>query len=98
MTILDIFDILRELEKAFFFLSELFMRFLLIVQAIIAILLIVSILLQNRGSGLGSAFGSDFGGYYTKRGIEKFLMYATVVLGGVFLIVAMMNVRYAGGV
>ena len=74
------------------------MRYLLIIQAILALLLVVSILLQNRGSGLGSAFGSDFGGYYTKRGIEKFLMYATVVLGVLFLLVAALNVRYASGV
>lgn len=71
------------------------MRSLLIAQAVIALLLIVSILLQNRGSGLGSAFGSDFGGYYTKRGIEKFLLYATVVLGALFLIVAVLNVYFA---
>lgn len=74
------------------------MHSLLIAQAVIAILLVVSILLQNRGSGLGSAFGSDFGGYYTKRGIEKFLLYATVVLGALFLIVAALNVYYASAI
>lgn len=71
------------------------MRALLIAQAVISVLLVASILLQNRGSGLGSAFGSDFGGYYTKRGIEKFLLYATVALGALFLIVAALNVYYA---
>ncbi len=71
------------------------MQTLLIVQAVVAVLLTVSILLQNRGSGIGSAFGSDFGGYYTKRGIEKFLFYATVVLGTIFLVVAALNVYYA---
>ncbi len=75
----------------------LFMRYLLIAQAVIAILLVVSILLQNRGSGLGSAFGSDFGGYYTKRGIEKFLFYATVVLAIVFLALSATNVYFASG-
>ncbi len=74
------------------------MHSLLIAQAVIAVLLVVSILLQNRGSGLGSAFGSDFGGYYTKRGIEKFLLYATVVLGTLFLIVAALNVYYASAI
>lgn len=71
------------------------MHSLLIAQAVISILLVVSILLQNRGSGLGSAFGSDFGGYYTKRGIEKFLLYATVALGTLFLLVSALNVYYA---
>ena len=74
------------------------MRSLLIAQAVISVLLVASILLQNRGSGLGSAFGSDFGGYYTKRGIEKFLLYATVVLGTLFLIVAALNVYYASAI
>ncbi|NCQ06080.1 MAG: preprotein translocase subunit SecG [Candidatus Moranbacteria bacterium] len=68
------------------------MRILLIVQAIVALLLIVSILLQNRGSGLGSTFGGDFGGYYTKRGMEKFLVYATVILAIIFFVLAVFNV------
>ncbi len=69
------------------------MRSLLIAQAVVAVLLMVSILLQNRGSGLGSAFGSDFGGYYTKRGLEKFFLYATIVLAVVFIGLAIANVR-----
>lgn len=68
------------------------MRAFLIAQAVVAILLTVSILLQNRGSGLGSAFGSDFGGYYTKRGFERFLVYATVGLAVTFFVLAMVNV------
>lgn len=71
------------------------MRALLIAQAVVAVLLMVSILLQNRGSGLGGAFGGDFGGYYTKRGMEKFLLYATVVLAIAFFILAITNVRLA---
>jgi protein translocase SecG subunit len=69
------------------------MRLLLALQAIVAILLIVSILLQNRGSGLGSAFGGDFGGYYTKRGIEKFLVYGSVIFAVLFFLLAIVNVR-----
>ena len=71
------------------------MRLLLIAQAIVAVLLSVSILLQNRGSGLGSAFGSDFGGYYTKRGFERFLVYGTVALSVVFFALSMVNVYLA---
>jgi len=64
-----------------------------IFQATIAVLLIVAILLQNRGTGLGAAFGGDFGSsYHTKRGIEKFLMHATIVLGALFILVGIMNV------
>lgn len=71
------------------------MRALLIAQAVIAIFLTVSILLQNRGSGLGGVFGGDFGGYYTKRGMEKFLLYASVVFAFIFFVLAVVNVRLA---
>lgn len=69
------------------------MRALLIAQAVVAVLLVVAILLQNRGSGLGAAFGGDFGGYYTKRGLEKFFLYATIIFAVVFLILGIVNVR-----
>lgn len=68
------------------------MRFLLILQAIIAILLMASILMQNRGSGLGAVFGGDFGGYHTKRGFEKFLFRASVALGILFALIALANI------
>lgn len=71
------------------------MHLLLVAQAVVAILLTVTILLQNRGAGLGSAFGGDFGGYYTKRGLEKFLLYASVVFSVVFFVLAIANVRLA---
>lgn len=61
------------------------MKVLNIAQIAVSVLLIVSILLQNRGSGLSATFGGDFGGYYTKRGFEKFLLYFSVVLSTLFL-------------
>lgn len=70
------------------------MRLLLIAQAVTALLLALSILLQNRGSGLGSVFGGDFGGYHTKRGIEKGLFRATIVLAVLFVVLAAINVTY----
>lgn len=57
-------------------------------QVIVSVLLMISILLQNRGAGLGSTFGGDFGGYYTKRGMEKFLFYFSIGLSALFLILA----------
>lgn len=71
------------------------MRILLIAQAVIAIFLTLSILLQNRGSGLGSTFGGDMGGYYTKRGMEKFLLYASIVFASTFFVLAIINVKLA---
>ncbi len=72
------------------------MRPLLIAQAVVSVLLIVTILLQQRGSdtGTGLSVGGDFsGGYYTKRGLEKFLYKASIVLGAVFLLLSILNTR-----
>ncbi|MGK2848651.1 MAG: preprotein translocase subunit SecG [Minisyncoccota bacterium] len=70
------------------------MRFLFIAQAIVGILLILSILLQNRGTGLGGTFGGDMGGYYTKRGMEKFFVSSAIILALTFFILAILNVRF----
>jgi protein translocase SecG subunit len=56
-----------------------------IAQIAVSVLLMISILLQNRGSGLSAAFGGDFGGYYTKRGMEKFLFYFSIFLSVLFI-------------
>jgi protein translocase SecG subunit len=50
----------------------------------------VAILLQNRGTGLGSAFGGTGGGVYlTKRGLEKKLFVATIVLAIIFILLSL---------
>jgi len=56
-----------------------------IAEIAVSVLLIVSILLQNRGAGLSATFGGDFGGYYSKRGFEKFLVSFSVFLAVVFI-------------
>ncbi|MEA2007099.1 MAG: preprotein translocase subunit SecG [Patescibacteria group bacterium] len=55
-------------------------------QIILSVILVISILLQNRGSGLSAAFGGDFGGFHTKRGLEKFLFFVSSVVGALFII------------
>ena len=61
-------------------------KFLLILQVVLSILLVVSILLQVRGSGLGNIFGGTGGEFYrSKRGIEKFLYRSTIVLAIMFV-------------
>ncbi len=56
------------------------------IQILLAVLLIGAILLQARGSSVGGAFGgSDMGTtFYTRRGAEKVLFHATIVLGILF--------------
>ena len=44
----------------------------------------VAILLQQRGVGLGSAFGGEGAIYRTKRGIEKGIFIATIVFAIIF--------------
>ena len=63
-----------------------------IAQGIIAILLIIFILVQQRGTALGSAFGGEGGGFYsTRRGIQKKIFWATIVSGALFIILALLN-------
>jgi len=54
-------------------------------QIILAVLLIVIILLQQKGTGLGSSFGGELGFYRTKRGAEKLLFYTTIGLSVLFI-------------
>lgn len=60
--------------------------FLLVLQVIISLLLSISILAQQRGTGLSATFGGGGGGFYTsKRGAEKVLSTATVILVVLFI-------------
>jgi len=63
-----------------------------IIQATLAVLLVVAILMQNRGAGLGSAFGGGGNVYHTRRSLEKVLFYATIVIAVLFFITAMVNI------
>lgn len=58
------------------------------IQIVVSILLIISILLQNRGAGLSETFGGSGNVYQTKRGFDKFLFIATMVLAILFLVTA----------
>ena len=62
-----------------------------IIQIVAAILLIIVILIQNRGAGLGSAFGGEGNAYRTKRGAEKYLNIFTIILSIIFILTALIN-------
>lgn len=53
-------------------------------QLILATLLIIAILLQQKGSGLSGVFGGSSNVYSTKRGVDKILFYATIVMAVIF--------------
>ncbi len=57
---------------------------LTIFQAIIASLLVVTIILQNRGTSAGITFGGTGETFRAKRGLEKMLFYSTIVLSVLF--------------
>jgi len=65
-----------------------------ITQIIISILLMLIILIQNRGTGLGTAFGGEGNIYRTKRGAEKILHLATIALAIIFMVTAFLNLIY----
>ncbi|MDO8548235.1 MAG: preprotein translocase subunit SecG [bacterium] len=56
------------------------------IQIVVSVLLVICILLQQTGASMGGAFGGDnfSAAYHTRRGSEKFLFYATIVLGTLF--------------
>jgi preprotein translocase subunit SecG len=54
------------------------------------------VLLQAKGSGLGSIFGGDGGVYRTKRGVEKTLYQATIGLAVLFFVISMVSVALHG--
>ena len=59
-----------------------------IIQIIISVSLIALILLQGKSGGLGSIFGGEGGIYKTRRGVEKLLFQATIVVAIVFFVIS----------
>ena len=61
---------------------------------VISIALIVMVLLQSRGAGLGGLGGGDFGGsgYHVRRGVEKLVFNITIGLSILFFVLALLNV------
>ena len=63
------------------------------IQIALSILLVTTIILQQTGAGLGGAFGGDnFGsGFHTRRGFEKTLFNASIILAVLFAATAFLN-------
>ena len=60
-------------------------------QLVVAVLLIATILIQAKGTGLGSAWGGGGEFYRSKRGVEKFLFATTITLGSLFVLSGIAN-------
>ncbi len=67
--------------------------YLNIAQLVLAAALVLSILIQVKGGGLGGIFGQADSVYRTRRGIEKTLFQLTVVLAFLFIVVSIISLR-----
>lgn len=68
---------------------------LLGIQIAVCAVLVVSVLLQNRAEGLGKMFGGGGEVFRTKRGLEKFLYYFTMILIVAIVVISLILVKYS---
>lgn len=61
-------------------------------QIIVSVILVILIILQQRGTALGAGFGGGGEVYSTKRGIQKKIYYATIVVSAIFLVLGVLNI------
>lgn len=66
-----------------------------VAQLIVAVVLIVVILLQVRGGGLGGIFGQPDSTFRTRRGVEKALFQFTIALVVLFVALSILSLRFA---
>jgi len=71
------------------------MNLLTIFQVLVSILLIASILLQQRGTSVSSVFGGEGLYYFQRRGLEKFFFRSTIFLSAIFLLLAISSLLKA---
>ena len=64
---------------------------LLWLQIAVSVLLVTAILLQQKGVGLGAAFGGSGQIYRSKRGLEKGLFIGTIILAVLFVVIALLH-------
>jgi preprotein translocase subunit SecG len=69
------------------------LNYLNIAQIVLSVALIMAIMLQVKGGGLGGIFGQADSVYRTRRGIEKTLFQLTVVLAVIFVIISIVALR-----
>lgn len=58
----------------------------MVIQGILAVLVMAAILVQSKGVGLGQAFGGSGGFYSSRRGVEKILFRATIIIAALFFL------------
>lgn len=64
---------------------------------IISVLLILSVILQSKGAGLGGLTGADTGSFFTaRRGVERTLFWVTIILSVVFFGLVIVRIIVSG--
>lgn len=58
----------------------------MILQVIINVFLIFLVLIQSKSGGLSSAFGASFIAYRSRRGVEKLILFLTIILSIFFVV------------
>lgn len=64
---------------------------MIVIQIIVAVIIIGLVLLQQRGTGLGSAWGGAGMSYSTKRGAERIVFFLTIIFTILFVLLALTN-------
>lgn len=67
--------------------------YLVIAQIVVSIALVLIVLLQVRGGGLGGIFGQPDTVYRTKRGVEKTLFQFTIILAVIFVAISLILLK-----
>lgn len=62
-----------------------------IIQIVVSVLLILAIMFQVKGGGIGGIFGQSDSVYRTKRGIERHLFIGTIILMIIFIALSMVS-------
>lgn len=66
--------------------------FFYLLEILLSILVIILILLQSQGTGIGKTFGGGGEFYRSKRGIEKILFKITIILIVIFALNSIITV------
>ena len=69
------------------------MTYLSIAQIVLSVALILAIMLQVKGGGMGGIFGQADSVYRTRRGIERTLFQLTIILAVIFIIISIVALR-----
>jgi preprotein translocase subunit SecG len=66
-------------------------------QIVLAVTIMVLVMVQAKDAGMGNVFGGgDMGVARTRRGVEKTLFNATIVVGTLFLLLSLVTVKISG--